>query len=118
MTLEAVPGVASLAVGGLIGWAMGYFIKKFLKLILFALGGIFTLMAFMQYQGWSIIQWHKVTTDTQSFANTTSHQILQSVNNTASHLALNGMGSDMNIIYMMIGAFGFMPAFWLGFIKG
>jgi uncharacterized membrane protein (Fun14 family) len=116
--LDLFTGSASIVFGGLIGGAMGYFIKKFLKLILFAMGLLFTVLAFLQYKGWINVVWPKVQSDSESFVNTTSQQILHSVNTTAQHLANNGLGDQTNLIFMMLGTFGFIPGFWMGFLRG
>ncbi|MGB0027706.1 MAG: FUN14 domain-containing protein, partial [Nitrososphaeraceae archaeon] len=41
----------SIGGGFLIGVLIGYFLRKILKLVLFALGGILSLLVYLQYQG-------------------------------------------------------------------
>lgn len=53
--MMVVDGLGSFAItvssGGVIGFLIGYFLRKILKLVLFALGGILALLAYLQYQG-------------------------------------------------------------------
>ena len=74
MPLE--PTVATAAFGGLTGFLVGYFIRKIVKVALFALGGVLSLIVYLQYQGLISVNTEKVQhfteTKTNSIANFTN----------------------------------------------
>ena len=43
--------ISTAAFGGLIGFLVGYFIRKIVKVVLFILGGVLSLIIYLQYQG-------------------------------------------------------------------
>jgi uncharacterized membrane protein (Fun14 family) len=43
--------IANIGGGFFIGMLIGYFLRKILKLVVFALGGVFSLLVYLQYQG-------------------------------------------------------------------
>ena len=43
--------VPPIGFGGVVGLLIGYFIRKIVKLLSFVLGGIFSLLLYLQYQG-------------------------------------------------------------------
>jgi uncharacterized membrane protein (Fun14 family) len=45
------PAIATAAFGGLTGFLVGYFIRKIVNVVLFALGGVLSLIIYLQYQG-------------------------------------------------------------------
>ena len=42
------------------GMLIGYFVRKILKLVIFALGGVFSLLVYLQYQGIIAVNMDKV----------------------------------------------------------
>ncbi len=51
MSHEIIFDIATVGGGFLIGILIGYFLRKLLKLVLFALGGILSSLMYLQYQG-------------------------------------------------------------------
>ena len=46
-----VSKAATIGGGFFMGMLIGYFVRKILKLVIFALGGVFSLLVYLQYQG-------------------------------------------------------------------
>jgi uncharacterized membrane protein (Fun14 family) len=46
-----VSKAATIGGGFFMGMLIGYFVRKILKLVNFALGGVFSLLVYLQYQG-------------------------------------------------------------------
>ena len=46
--------------GFFMGMLIGYFVRKILKLVIFALGGVFSLLVYLQYQGIIAVNMDKV----------------------------------------------------------
>jgi uncharacterized membrane protein (Fun14 family) len=59
---------------GVIGLLIGYFIRKIIKLLSFALGGIFSLLLYLQYQGIITMNMDKI----QNHINKTTTMIFNS----------------------------------------
>ena len=55
-----VSKAATIGGGFFMGILIGYFLRKILKLVLFALGGIFSLLIYIQYQGLITVNMDKV----------------------------------------------------------
>jgi uncharacterized membrane protein (Fun14 family) len=52
MPIENIESIAtSVGLGGITGFLLGYFMRKIIKIILFAVGGIPALLMYLQYQG-------------------------------------------------------------------
>jgi uncharacterized membrane protein (Fun14 family) len=70
------PAIATAALRGLTGFLVGYFIRKIVKVILFALGGVLSLIIYLQYQGLITVDilkiQHFTETATNSIANFTN----------------------------------------------
>ena len=60
MNHQFISDVMSIGGGFLIGVLIGYFLRKILKLVLFALGGILSLLVYLQYQGLMTMNMDKV----------------------------------------------------------
>ena len=58
MLLE--PTIVSAAFGGLTGFLVGYFIRKIVKIMLFAVGGVLSLIIHLQFQGLITVNIEKV----------------------------------------------------------
>jgi uncharacterized membrane protein (Fun14 family) len=67
---------STIIVGGLTGFMIGYFIRKIIKVILFALGGVLSLIMYLQYQGLISVNVDKV----QYFTDTITNSIANSTN--------------------------------------
>ena len=71
---------STIIVGGLIGFMIGYVIRKIIKVILFALGGVFSFIIYLQYRGLISVNDDKVQhftyALTNSIANSTTNILL------------------------------------------
>src|SRR5689334_25344353 len=52
--------VVTVDSGGTAGLLIGYFLRKLLKLVLFAIGGVLSLLLYLQYQGLITLNMHKI----------------------------------------------------------
>ena len=68
---------SAIIVGGLTGFMIGYFIRKIIKVILFALGAVLSLIMYLQYQGLISVNVDKV----QHFTYTLTNPIANSTTN-------------------------------------
>jgi uncharacterized membrane protein (Fun14 family) len=85
-TLEIVnPLNSTIVVGGFAGFMIGYFIRKIIKVILFALGGVLSLIMYLQYQGLISVNVDKV----QNFTYTLINSIANSTTNILSYQGNN-----------------------------
>jgi len=64
------PIATSVGIGGITGFLLGYFMRKIIKIILFALGGILALLMYLQYQGLITVNMAKVQSYTDALVNT------------------------------------------------
>ena len=67
------PIATSVGLGGITGFVLGYFLRKILKLILFAVGGILALLMYLQYQGLITVNMAKVQSYTDGIVSTLSN---------------------------------------------
>ena len=67
------PIATSVGLGGITGFLLGYFLRKIIKIILFALGGILSLLLYLQYQGVITVNTTKVQGYTDGIVNTLSN---------------------------------------------
>lgn len=80
--LEIVnPLNSTIVIGGLAGFMIGYFIRKIIRVILFALGGVLSLIIYLQYQGLISVNVDKI----QFFTNTIANSIANSTTNILLH---------------------------------
>jgi uncharacterized membrane protein (Fun14 family) len=83
--LEIVnPLNSTIIIGGLAGFMIGYFILK-IKVILFALGGVLSLIMYLQYQGLISVNVDKV----QHFTYTLTNSVANSTMNILSYQGNN-----------------------------
>jgi uncharacterized membrane protein (Fun14 family) len=67
MTMENIESIAtSVGLGGITGFLVGYFLRKIIKIILFAVGGILALLMYLQYQGLITVNMAKIQSYTLS----------------------------------------------------
>ena len=64
------PIATSVGVGGITGFLLGYFMRKIIKMIMFAIGGILALLMYLQYQGLIIVYMPKIQSYTDGIVNT------------------------------------------------
>jgi uncharacterized membrane protein (Fun14 family) len=71
MPIENIESIAtSVGLGGITGFLLGYFMRKIIKIILFAVGGILALLLYLQYQGLIIVNMAKIESYTDGIVNT------------------------------------------------
>ena len=71
MPIENIESIATSAgLGGITGFLLGYFIRKIIKLIFFAVGGILALLMYLQYQGLITVNMAKIESYTDGIVNT------------------------------------------------
>jgi uncharacterized membrane protein (Fun14 family) len=74
MSFDNISAIPSLIGGGfLIGAFLGYFIRKVIKIILFALGGILALLMYLQYQELITVNTAKFESYTDGIVSTISN---------------------------------------------
>jgi uncharacterized membrane protein (Fun14 family) len=74
MPIENIESVAtSVGIGGITGFLLGYFMRKIIKIVLFAVGGILALLMYLQYQGLIIVNMPKIQSYTDALVNTLSN---------------------------------------------
>ncbi len=99
-TLLSNPAVKSTAIGGVIGYASGYALKKVGRIILFSLGSLLMTLQYLQWEGIITINYHALE---RSLSSLLSRAVeLQEVILEASNLL----------------GFGFASGFALGLYKG
>lgn len=52
---------SQVAIGGIIGFFMGYAIKKITKIAIFALGFFFLILVYLEYSGFIMVNYDKIT---------------------------------------------------------
>jgi uncharacterized membrane protein (Fun14 family) len=67
------PIATSVGLGGITGFLIGYFIRKIIRIIFFALGGILALLMYLQYQGLIIVNTTKVQSYIDGIVNVLSN---------------------------------------------
>jgi uncharacterized membrane protein (Fun14 family) len=71
MPIENIESIArSVGLGGITGFLLGYFIRKIIKIILFAVGGLLALLMYLQYQGLITVNMAKIENYTDGIVNT------------------------------------------------
>ena len=95
-----------LAGGGLVGFCVGYFLKKLLKFILIGAGAVLLLLGYLEYHRWITANWTTIEAETQTTLNhwfTTLGTVTQN------------MGHEIPI---GLGLVGFVPGLVIGLAKG
>jgi uncharacterized membrane protein (Fun14 family) len=67
------PIATSIGLGGITGFLLGYFIRKIIRIIFFAVGGILALLMYLQYQGVISVNTAKIESYTDEIVNTLSN---------------------------------------------
>ena len=58
--MDISPIIGDLAMGGFAGYSVGYFSKKFLKLVAFVMGGYIASLLYFSSRGYLIVNWDKI----------------------------------------------------------
>jgi len=97
---------APLVGGGLLGFCIGWAIKKIMKLVFIGLGLLMLVLGFLQYKHWILVNW--------TVAENQSSAIMTHVAN-----KITTVTQHMNHeIPIGVGVLGFMPGLVLGLYKG
>jgi uncharacterized membrane protein (Fun14 family) len=75
MNQEFILNMTTIGGGFLIGMLTGYFLRKVLRLVMFALGGVFSLAMYLQYQGLITINLDKIQNYIDKIASTVLNSI-------------------------------------------
>jgi uncharacterized membrane protein (Fun14 family) len=103
---------ASVGVGGVAGFVIGYAIKKILKIVVVIIGLFLAALLYLSTQGWITINWDKMGS-----ASTSTLVGIQNATIGATPEAANQvMMALANIGIPLTGSFA--AAFVLGFMKG
>jgi uncharacterized membrane protein (Fun14 family) len=62
--------VVTVDSGGTVGFLIGYFLRKLLKLVLFAIGGVLSFLLYLQYQGLITMSMDKIQSIADKFVTT------------------------------------------------
>jgi uncharacterized membrane protein (Fun14 family) len=123
MTTESLsflfPGAGSLALGGVMGVAAGYAIKKILKIGVFIVGCFFGGLAYLSYKGLVQVNWSAMANQTQTGITNVAEQVTTVMNHTAAQLQHSGAaGVTMGNLLPVTAMMGFLPGFWYGVTRG
>jgi len=97
---------APLVSGGLIGFCIGWAIKKIMKLVFIGLGLLMLVLGFLEYKHWISVNW--------TVAENQSNVIVTYVANRIAAVTQH-MNHEVPI---GVGVLGFMPGLVLGLYKG
>ena len=107
MPIENIESIAtSVGLGGITGFLLGYFIRKIIKIILFAVGGILALLMYLQYQGLITVNMAKIQSYTDGIVNT----LLSNSTETWNHILSLG-AADLGVPLTSSMAAGFTAGF-------
>jgi len=124
MTLDIVsvfgPPAALFFGAGVIGFVLGYALKKVAKWIAVLLGLFFMGLAYMDYNGWVKVNWQAVSNSINAAATSGMHQVITIVNHTAIQTQNHVASSGVNEIglFPIAGATGLMGGLIYGLQKG
>jgi uncharacterized membrane protein (Fun14 family) len=104
--IDLISAGAPLVGGGLLGFCIGWAIKKIMKLVFIGLGLIMLVLGFLEYKHWISVNW-TVTENQSSAIMTHVANKIATVMQHMNHEILIGMG-----------LLGFAPGVLLGFYKG
>ena len=108
MPIENIESIAtSVGLGGITGFLLGYFIRKIIKIILFAVGGILALLMYLQYQGLITVNMAKIESYTDGIVNTL---LLSNSTETWNHILSLG-AADLGVPLTSSMAAGFTAGF-------
>lgn len=65
--MELSPFIGDLAMGGFAGYSVGYFAKKFLKLLAFIIGGYTASLMYLSSRGFVSVNWSMIGESTDGF---------------------------------------------------
>ena len=92
--------------GGVLGFGVGYLLKKLLKVAVIVIGAVALLIGYLEYQRWVTVNWTTVENQSSILMTQTAHK---------AYVVTQHMGHEMPI---GLGIIAFIPGLILGFIRG
>lgn len=92
--------------GGLVGFCLGWAIKKVMKLAFLAIGLVALLLGYLEMQKWISVNWITVENQTSTMMTSVAHK---------AYVVTQHMS---HVIPIGLGAVGFLPGLAIGMAKG
>jgi uncharacterized membrane protein (Fun14 family) len=105
-TQNLISAGAPLVGGGLIGFCIGWAIKKIMKLVFIGLGLVMLVLGFLEYKHWISVNW----TVAENQSSVIMTHVANKIATVTQHIN--------HEIPIGVGVLGFMPGLVLGFYKG
>jgi uncharacterized membrane protein (Fun14 family) len=103
-----------LAVGGLLGFALGWLCRKIIKITIVGFGLILALLAYLEYHKTISVNWNVVDHQASTLLHTISTKMLGIVNNVSTDLHSHASANAFPIL----GVASFIPGFIFGITRG
>ena len=116
----AINAGVPLVGGGVTGFAIGYALKKLIKIAIIGLSLILAFIAYLEYRRWISVNWGVVQNQIGTFIQHSMQRVTNTVNNTARELPHNNSDHIHNIdaAFPVLGITGFIPGLLLGLSRG
>jgi uncharacterized membrane protein (Fun14 family) len=92
--------------GGMLGFCLGWAIKKVMKLAFLAIGLVALLLGYLEMQKWISVNWTTVENQTSTMMTSGAHK---------AYIVTQHMS---HVIPIGLGAVGFLPGLAIGMAKG
>ena len=92
--------------GGMLGFCVGWALKKVMKLAFLAIGLVVLLLGYLEMQKWVSVNWSTVENQTSTMVQTAAHKAMV----VTQHLG--------HVVPIGLGALGFLPGLALGLARG
>jgi uncharacterized membrane protein (Fun14 family) len=108
----------SIIGGGLVGFVLGWFAKKLVKVLIIGIGLVCALLAYLEYQKMIRVDWNVVKNQTSTFLEHSSQKIMTVVNQTSTDLSQHNLNHGLDVAFPIFGSIGFVPGFLVGLARG
>jgi uncharacterized membrane protein (Fun14 family) len=95
--------------GGVIGFAVGYALKKIAKIIIIGLGLVALLIGYLEYQKWISANWTVIENQTSTMMTQAAHKAYAVTQQMGHEIPTGGVG---------LGVMGFLSGLAIGFVRG
>lgn len=102
----------SMGGSGILGFTMGYFLKKAIKIVMFVGGGIVALLAYLSWKDMISVNWTVISDE----AYTTANNTLQTVNGMVH--TVGAQIDSANVVSIGGVGIGFIGGFFYGVKRG
>jgi uncharacterized membrane protein (Fun14 family) len=92
--------------GGMLGFCLGWAIKKVMKLAFLAIGLVALLLGYLEMQKWISVNWVTVENQTSTMMTSAAHKV---------YVVTQHLG---HVVPIGLGVVGFLPGLALGLAKG